>query len=59
MNGKKLAEMTEKIYSIVSGADNKQEHQEVTSAIEDWLSEYDGDDSAETLADEFKEYYYN
>lgn len=60
MNAKNIESLAWEIYSIVSGADNKQEMHETLSAIEDWLNEGDLSDNpnASKLAEEFKEFYY-
>lgn len=57
MDAKERSELVDKIYSIVSGADNIDEITEVKSAIDEWLADYDGGDTADELAADFQEYY--
>lgn len=56
MDTKQINKLAEQIYNIVSGADNRTEHDETVSEIETWLAWYDGNDDAEALAQEYLEY---
>ena len=52
-----MSPLAEKVYSILSGADNKQEKQDFIAAFDEWMNDSEYEGSVEELAAEFDEYY--
>ena len=52
-----MSPLGEKVYSILSGADNKQEKNDFIAAFDEWFNDSEYEGSVEELAAEFDEYY--